>query len=197
MGSLSSSGERSRLPLRCQRRGHLLTAFTICRPIAAPSVSASRTIPRPSPPIPLPPGGNARGRAATIARANFWFWRTLEAATAVAHGPGRPKSKLSCATPSGSHRDHRALSHRCFQMESHRAPPVLRDLQALGRRTVHSYDKMLGFIRNTSTKTGLAVTAYLDRAEYPTGLKPDRTLSLTSSSPPKLPAWNYTIAPNL
>jgi hypothetical protein len=26
-----------------------------------------------------------------------------------------------------------------------------------------SYDKMLGFIRNTSTKTGLVVTAYLDR----------------------------------
>jgi hypothetical protein len=35
---------------------------------------------------------------------------------------------------------------------------------------------MLGFIRNTSTKTDLVVTAYLDRSEYPTGLKPDRTL---------------------
>jgi len=39
-----------------------------------------------------------------------------------------------------------------------------------------SYEKMLNFIRNTSTKTGLAVTAYLDRKEYPTGLKPDPRL---------------------
>ena len=39
-----------------------------------------------------------------------------------------------------------------------------------------SYEKMLGFIRTTSTKTGLSVSAYLDQAEYPTGLKPDRQL---------------------
>ena len=62
-----------------------------------------------------------------------------------------------------------------------------------------SYDKMLGFIRNTSTKTGLVVTAYLDRCEYPTGLKPDRTLisSLALKPAKLLPRWNYTIAPNL
>jgi hypothetical protein len=58
---------------------------------------------------------------------------------------------------------------------------------------------MLGFIRNTNTKTGLVVTAYLDRKEYPTGLKPDRQLiSLLDLKPGKiLPRWNYTIAPNL
>src|SRR5664279_6020140 len=39
-----------------------------------------------------------------------------------------------------------------------------------------SYEKMLGFIRSTKTKTGLAVTAYLDRKEYHTGLKLDRRL---------------------
>jgi hypothetical protein len=39
-----------------------------------------------------------------------------------------------------------------------------------------SHEKMLGFIRSTSTKTGLSVSAYLDRAEYPTGLKPNRQL---------------------
>jgi len=62
-----------------------------------------------------------------------------------------------------------------------------------------SYNKMLGFIRNTSTKTGLVVTAYLDRREYPTGLKPDRTLisSLALKPAKLLPRWNYTIAPNL
>jgi hypothetical protein len=62
-----------------------------------------------------------------------------------------------------------------------------------------SYEKMLGFIRNTSTKTGLVVTAYLDRKEYPTGLKPDRQLisSLALKPGRVLPRWNYTIAPNL
>ena len=62
-----------------------------------------------------------------------------------------------------------------------------------------SYEKMLGFIRNTTTKTGLVVTAYLDRKEYPTGLKTDRELvSSLGLKPGKLlPQWNYTITPNL
>ena len=62
-----------------------------------------------------------------------------------------------------------------------------------------SYEKMLAFIRNTSTKTGLTVTAYLDRNDYPTGLKPDpRLTSALALKPGKiLPLWNYTIAPNL
>jgi hypothetical protein len=68
-----------------------------------------------------------------------------------------------------------------------------------GTEPLVSYDKMLGFIRNTSTKTGLVVTAYLDRKEYPTGLKPNRLLiSSLDLKPGKiLPQWNYTIAPNL
>ena len=62
-----------------------------------------------------------------------------------------------------------------------------------------SYDKMLNFIRTTSTRTGLVVTAYLDRKEYLTGLKPDRCLisSLRLKHSDTLPRWNYTIAPNL
>jgi len=62
-----------------------------------------------------------------------------------------------------------------------------------------SYETMLNFIRTTSTKTGLAVTAYLDRKEYPTGLKPDRNLisALRLKHSDTLPKWNYTIAPNL
>ena len=62
-----------------------------------------------------------------------------------------------------------------------------------------SYEKMISFIRNTSTKTGLVVTAYLDRSEYPTGLKPDPHLisSLRLTHGKLLPRWNYTIRPNL
>ena len=62
-----------------------------------------------------------------------------------------------------------------------------------------SYETMLNFIRTTGTKTGLAVTAYLDRQEYPTGLKPDPSLisALRLKHSDTLPKWNYTIAPNL
>ncbi len=62
-----------------------------------------------------------------------------------------------------------------------------------------SYEKMLNFIRTTSTQTGLVVTAYLDRNDYPTGLKPDPQLisSLRLKPSKTLPRWNYTIAPNL
>jgi hypothetical protein len=60
-----------------------------------------------------------------------------------------------------------------------------------------SYPKVLNFIRHTCTRTGLAVSAFLDRRHYPTGTSPDpeqvRRLSLKRHS--TLPAWNYTIAP--
>jgi hypothetical protein len=58
---------------------------------------------------------------------------------------------------------------------------------------------MLKFIRTTNTKTGLVVTAYLDRKKYPTGLKTDPSLiaSLRLKHSDTLPKWNYTIAPNL
>lgn len=39
-----------------------------------------------------------------------------------------------------------------------------------------SYEKMLKSIRTTGTTTGLVVTAYLDRKQYPTGLKQDPRL---------------------
>jgi len=62
-----------------------------------------------------------------------------------------------------------------------------------------SYEKMLKFIRSTTTETGLFVSAYLDRAKYLTGIKPDReqisALRLTRGK--VLPKWNYTISPNL
>jgi Rhodopirellula transposase DDE domain len=62
-----------------------------------------------------------------------------------------------------------------------------------------SYQKILNFLRTTTTKTGLAVSAYLDRAHYPTGLDADPLLfrSLRLRAHKTLPAWNYTITPNL
>jgi len=62
-----------------------------------------------------------------------------------------------------------------------------------------SYETMLKFIRTTSTKTGLVVTAYLDRNEYQTHLKPDPQLisSLRFTPGKVIPRWNYTIRPNL
>ena len=61
-------------------------------------------------------------------------------------------------------------------MESHRTSLVFRNLQELGRRAVDSYQKILNFLRTTTTNTGLAVSAYLGRAHYPTGLSLDPLL---------------------
>jgi Rhodopirellula transposase DDE domain len=59
-----------------------------------------------------------------------------------------------------------------------------------------SYEKMLKFIRTTRTQTGLVVTAYLDRREYPTSLKPDArlisSLSQTRQSPAKMELHHCT-----
>jgi len=62
-----------------------------------------------------------------------------------------------------------------------------------------SYQKILNFLRTTRTQSGLAVTACLDRAHYPTGLAADPGLfrSLRLRPHKTLPAWNYTITPNL
>ena len=62
-----------------------------------------------------------------------------------------------------------------------------------------SDEKVMKFIRTTSTKTGLLVTAYLDLANYPTGIKPgpEEISSLRLTHGKILPKWNYTISPNL
>jgi len=62
-----------------------------------------------------------------------------------------------------------------------------------------SYQKILRFIRSTKTKTGLAVTAHLDRHNYPTGIAPTpEQLQVLKVKPHEiLPRWNYTISPNL
>ena len=62
-----------------------------------------------------------------------------------------------------------------------------------------SYQKILNFIRSTKTDTGLAVTAHLDRRNYPTGTEPtpEQLQSLRLKPHEILPKWNYTISPNL
>jgi len=61
-----------------------------------------------------------------------------------------------------------------------------------------TYEKILKFIRTTSTLTGLRVTAYMDRNTYETGLTPtnEERRQLCIRPHDVLPNWNYTIAPN-
>jgi hypothetical protein len=60
-----------------------------------------------------------------------------------------------------------------------------------------SYLKILNYARTTKTQTGLTVTAYLDRRNYPCGLKPtpQQLASLRLQRHETLPEWNYTIKP--
>jgi hypothetical protein len=62
-----------------------------------------------------------------------------------------------------------------------------------------SYEKILKLVRTTKTQTGLAVTAYLDRALYETGtsVDPDLIRRLRLTPHKTLPNWNYTLAPNV
>jgi len=61
-----------------------------------------------------------------------------------------------------------------------------------------SYQKILNFIRTSSTKTGLAVSAYLDRRHYPIGIEPSpqQLHQLRLEPHDTLPKWNYTIKSN-
>jgi hypothetical protein len=62
-----------------------------------------------------------------------------------------------------------------------------------------SYQKILNYARTTKTQTGLKVTAYLDRRNYPCGLKPTpkEIASLRLRRHETLPEWNYTIKPQM
>src|SRR6516162_1099818 len=116
----------------------------------AQSASAFLTTPRPSPPIPSPPGGNGRGHLAMAAPPNFWFWPTPAAATVALPGSGRSNSRLKYAIPSGSPLPSLTTPPARLQVESHRAPAILGDLQKLGGRAprqlrkdapIHSHDQ--------------------------------------------------------
>jgi hypothetical protein len=56
---------------------------------------------------------------------------------------------------------------------------------------------MLGYIRGTTTTTGLTVTAHLDENTYPKGKKVGREEMdhLNLKCHDVCPQWNYTISP--
>lgn len=62
-----------------------------------------------------------------------------------------------------------------------------------------SYQKILNYARTTTTQTGLKVTAYLDRRNYPCGQKPtpQQIASLRLHRHETIPQWNYTIKPQM
>jgi len=64
------------------------------------------------------------------------------------------------------------LSSRRFQMEPHRASSFFEVSRNWAGEPLDSYQKILNYKRTTKTQTGLTVTAYLDRRNYPCGLKP-------------------------
>ncbi len=143
-------------------------------------------------------GGNARVRIAGAVFPSCWSWRTQAAATVAPPGPGKPKSRHTCAMHSASPlRSLTTLPARPNGIPSSivcspRSPKT-------GLPSHWTAMKKCSTSFATSTKTGLVVTAYLDRKEYPTGLKPDRSLisALHLKHSDTLPQWNYTIAPNL
>jgi Rhodopirellula transposase DDE domain len=109
--------------------------------------------------------------SATPARARFSFWPIPAAATAIAAMPGRPSSSLNWPTlspclspwptihpalPNGN-----LIEHRLFSEVS----------RNWAGEPLDSYQKILNYARTTKTQTGLTVT-YLDRRNYPCGLKP-------------------------
>ncbi|HEY6844748.1 MAG TPA: hypothetical protein VI320_00910 [Terracidiphilus sp.] len=75
---------------------------------------------------------------------------------------------------------------------------VLRNQKNWAAEPPVSYETMLKFIRSTKTQTGLLVNAYLNRANDPTGVKPNKE-EISDVRPTRskiLPIWNYAIAPN-
>jgi hypothetical protein len=64
-------------------------------------------------------------------------------------------------------------------------------------RPLDSFETILEYIRATTTKTGLRVSAYLVDQDYDTGVKlTDAEMkTLPISKHPSLPKWNYTLPP--
>jgi hypothetical protein len=63
---------------------------------------------------------------------------------------------------------------------------------------LRSLDTMMTYIKGTTTKTGLTVTALLNERKYAKGKKvPDHRFNeISISNHSELPAWNYSIRPN-
>ena len=66
-----------------------------------------------------------------------------------------------------------------------------------GGQPLRSLDLMLGYIRGTTTATGLRVTAHLNRKRYPTKVlvSDDEMKTMNLRRHKTCPDWNYTISP--
>ena len=66
-------------------------------------------------------------------------------------------------------------------------------------RPLDSFESIINLIGSTTTKTGLKIKAKLDKKKYQTGIKiSDEEFSkINLISDKTLPAWNYTINPNI
>jgi hypothetical protein len=64
-------------------------------------------------------------------------------------------------------------------------------------KPLRSLDLMLGYIRGTTTTTGLAVQAYLDEGVFKKGIKASREQmkALNVRGHEVCPSWNYTVSP--
>lgn len=62
---------------------------------------------------------------------------------------------------------------------------------------LESYEKVLKYIRTTTTNTGLSVRAHMNTRTYKKGVKvtDEEMKELRLQKHPKLPKWNYTIKP--
>ena len=62
---------------------------------------------------------------------------------------------------------------------------------------LESYEKILKFIRTTTTETGLKVRAVLSTRDYPKGVKlsADEAQHISFRKHRILPKWNYTLLP--
>ncbi len=126
----------------------------------------------PSPLIPSPVGGNAR--APPYGGANHlliladtggsngcrcWAWKT-EIQSRLSNHFGLTVTVAHY--PTGTSKWN-PIEHRLFSEIS----------KNWAGEPLDSYQKILNFMRTTKTQTGLAVTAYLDRTHYNTGVSPD------------------------
>ena len=61
----------------------------------------------------------------------------------------------------------------------------------------HGLETILAYIRSTTTRAGLRVSAYLNDTQYQKGIKiTDQEMQrLNISSDDQIPRWNYTIKP--
>jgi hypothetical protein len=84
-----------------------------------------------------------------------------------------------------------------FEVESYRAPFVQLYQQELGGKAPADLGSYAGYIRGTSTVTGLSVKAFLDEGFYARGRKvtAEDFEGLKLKAHTVCPKWNYTLHP--